>query len=62
MQKLRPRKVDVSTTPIGACKPYGFSSSEVRVLDLLMLKTPLEPHCNNHLLVNASICHISSER
>jgi hypothetical protein len=27
MQKLRPREVDVSTTPIGAHKPFGLSSS-----------------------------------
>jgi hypothetical protein len=26
MQKLRPREVDVSTTPIGAHKPFGVSS------------------------------------
>jgi hypothetical protein len=29
---------------------------------LLMLKRPLEPHCNNHLLANASSHHISSQR
>jgi hypothetical protein len=63
MQKLRPREVDISTTPIGAHKPFGFSSSGVRVLDLLlMLKRPLEPHCNNHLLANVSSHHISSQR
>jgi hypothetical protein len=63
MQKLRPREVDVSTTPIGAHKPFGFSSSRVRVLDFtFMLKRPLEPHCNNHLLANASSRHISSQR
>jgi hypothetical protein len=33
MQKLRPREVDVSITPIGARKPFGFLSSEVRILD-----------------------------
>jgi hypothetical protein len=27
MQKLCPREVDVSTTPIGAHKPFGVSSS-----------------------------------
>jgi hypothetical protein len=26
MQKLRPQEVDVSTTPIGAHKPFGVSS------------------------------------
>jgi hypothetical protein len=34
MQKLRPREVDVSTTPIGAHKPFGVSSPGVRVLDV----------------------------
>jgi hypothetical protein len=34
MQKLCPREVDVSTTPIGAHKPFGVSSSGVRVLDV----------------------------
>jgi hypothetical protein len=38
MQKLRPREVDVSTTPIGAHKPFGFSSSRVRVLDFAYVK------------------------
>jgi hypothetical protein len=56
------REVDISTTPIGAHKPFGFSSSEVRVLDFPYVKRPLEPHCNNHILVNVSSCHISSQR
>ena len=38
MQKLRPWEVDVSTTPIGAHKPFGFSSSGVRVLDFTYVK------------------------
>jgi hypothetical protein len=38
MQKLRPREVDVSTTPIGAHKPFGLSSSRVRVLDFIYVK------------------------
>jgi hypothetical protein len=63
MQKLRPWEVDVSTTPIGAHKPFGFSSSRgLGFWILLMLKRPLEPHCNNHLLANASSRHISSQR
>ena len=41
MQKLRPWEVDVSTTPIGACKPFGFSSSGVRVLDFTYVKKAL---------------------
>jgi hypothetical protein len=38
MQKLRPRDVDISTTSIGAHKPFEFLSSEVRVLDFPYVK------------------------
>jgi hypothetical protein len=38
MQKLHPQEVDVLTTPIRACKPFGFSSSGVRVLDFPYVK------------------------
>jgi hypothetical protein len=38
MKKLCPREVDVSTTPIGAHKPFGFSSFRVRVLDFTYVK------------------------
>jgi hypothetical protein len=41
MQKLCPWEVDVSTTPIGAHKPFGFSSSGVRVLDFTFVKKAL---------------------
>jgi hypothetical protein len=41
MQKLRPWEVDVSTTPIGAHKPFGFSSFWVRVLDFTYVKKAL---------------------
>jgi hypothetical protein len=41
MQKLRPWEVDVSTTPIGAHKPFGFSSFGVRVLDFTYVKKAL---------------------
>ena len=41
MQKLHPREVDVSTTSIGARKPFGFSFSGVRVLDLPYVKKAL---------------------
>jgi hypothetical protein len=34
MQNLRPREVDVSNMPIGAHKPFGNSSSGVKVLDV----------------------------
>jgi hypothetical protein len=34
MQKLHPREVDISTTPIRAHKPFGVSSLGVRVLDV----------------------------
>jgi hypothetical protein len=38
MQKLRPREVDISTTPIGADKYFGFSSFGVTVLDFICVK------------------------
>jgi hypothetical protein len=38
MKKLCPWEVDVSTTPIGAHKPFGFSSFGVRVLDFTYVK------------------------
>jgi hypothetical protein len=41
MPKLRPWEVDVSTTPIGAHKPFGFLSFEVRVLDFPYVKKAL---------------------
>jgi hypothetical protein len=41
MQKLCPREVDISTTPIGAHKPFCFSSSGVRVLDFTYVKKAL---------------------
>jgi hypothetical protein len=34
MKKLCPREVDISTNHIGAHKPFGLSSSRVRVLDV----------------------------
>jgi hypothetical protein len=36
-----PEEVDVSTTPIGARKPFGFSYSGVRVLDFHYVKKAL---------------------
>jgi hypothetical protein len=38
MQKLCPWEVDVPTTSIGAHKPFGVSSSVIRVLDFLYVK------------------------
>jgi hypothetical protein len=34
MKNVCPREVDVSTTPMGAHKPFGVSYSEIRVLDV----------------------------
>jgi hypothetical protein len=42
MKKLCPQEVDVYTTPIGAHKPFGFSSSEVKVLDFPCVKKAFE--------------------
>jgi hypothetical protein len=38
MQKLCPREVGISTTPIGADKSFGFSSLSVTVLDFICVK------------------------
>jgi hypothetical protein len=62
-QSYTPGKLIHQTTQNGVHKTVGFSSSAVSVLDFFfMLKRPLEPHCNNHLLVNVSSRHISSQR
>jgi hypothetical protein len=37
-EKLHPWEVDVSNTLIGAHKPFGISSSRVRVLDFIYVK------------------------
>jgi hypothetical protein len=67
MQKLHPWEVDVSTTPIEAHKPFGFSSSGVRVLDFTYVKKALRasfqelsPHrCEylSHLFLEISYHH-----
>jgi hypothetical protein len=62
MKKLCPGEVDVSTTPIGPANLLDFHLPGLGFWILLMLKRPLEPHCNNHLLENASSRHISSQR
>jgi hypothetical protein len=54
MQNLYPQEVDVSTIPIGACKPFDFSSSGVRVLDFTYVKKAFGE--------NVSSRHISSQR
>jgi hypothetical protein len=62
MQKLRPWEVDVSTTPSGPTNLLAFHLPGLGFWILLMLKRPLEPHCNDHLLTDASSRHISSQR
>jgi hypothetical protein len=62
MQKLCPREVDVQLPPSGPANLLAFHLSGLGFWILLMLKIPLEPHCNNHLLANASSRHISSQR
>ena len=51
-----PKKLTYQLPPSGPANLLDF------LLLLLMLKRTLEPHCNNHLLANASSCHISSQR
>ena len=50
------------TTQNKVHKIVRFSSSGVRVLDFLYVKIPLEPYCKNHILMNVSVHHISSQR
>jgi hypothetical protein len=61
MQNLRPREVDVSTTPIRPTNLLAFHLPGLGFWILLILKMPLEPHCNDHLLANESSRHISSQ-
>ena len=62
MPKLRPWEVNVSTTPIGAKNLLAFHLPGLGFWIFLMLKRPLEPHCNNHLLEKERNHHISSQR
>jgi hypothetical protein len=68
MQKLRPREVDVLTSPNGAQMTFGVSSPRVRFFGclefltfLFIVKWSSEPHCND-LLANERNRHISSQR
>ena len=42
MKKSHPWEVGVSTTPIGAYKPFGVSSFEVMVVDFIYVKKVFE--------------------
>jgi hypothetical protein len=64
MQTLHPWKFDVSTTPIGAHKTFGVSSTGLFLGFCQLcftLKMPLEPHCRNFLL-NEHSRYITSQR
>jgi hypothetical protein len=62
MQKLCPGKLTYQLPPSGPANLLDFHLQGLGFWILLMLKRPLEPHCNNHLLANASSHHISSQR
>jgi hypothetical protein len=57
-----PGKLTYQLPPSGPTNLLDFHLPGLGFWILLMLKRPLEPHCNNHLLVNASSHHISSQR
>jgi hypothetical protein len=55
-------KLTYQLPPLGPTNLLDFHLPGLGFWILLMLKIPLEPHCNNHLLTDASSCHISSQR
>jgi hypothetical protein len=55
-----PGKLTYQLSPSGSANLLDFHLSGLGFWILLMLKRPLEPHCNDHLLTDASSCHISS--
>ena len=62
MKKLCPQEVDVSTTPIGPANLLDFHLPGLGFWIFFMLKRPLEPHYNDHILANENRRHISSQR
>ena len=62
MQNLHHGKLTYQLPPSGLAKILAFHLPGLGFFILLMLKIPLEPHCNNHLLANVSSHHISSHR
>jgi hypothetical protein len=60
MKNLCPREVDVLITPSGPAHLLSFHLLELGFWIFLMLKNPLEPHYNNHILSNEINRHISS--
>jgi hypothetical protein len=57
-----PGKLAYQLPPLGPANLLDFHLPGLGFWILVMLKIPLEPHCNNHLLSNASSHHISSQR
>jgi hypothetical protein len=57
-----PGKLTYQLPPSGPTNLLAFHLPGLGFWILLMLKRPLEPHCNNHLLTDASSHHISSQR
>jgi hypothetical protein len=61
--KVMPSRSRYTKLPkIGSTKLLAFCLLGLWFWILFMLKRPLEPHCNNHILVNVSSGHISSQR
>jgi hypothetical protein len=57
-----PGKLTYQLPPSGPANLLSFHLPGLGFWILLMLKSPLKHHCNNYLLMDASIHHISSQR
>jgi hypothetical protein len=57
-----PGKLTYQLPPLGPTNLLDFHLPGLGFWILLMLKGPLELHCNDHPLANASSHHISSQR
>jgi hypothetical protein len=61
-KRYTPGKLTHQLPLSGPANLLDFHLLGLRFWILLMIKRPLEPHCNNHILSNVSIHHISSQR
>ena len=61
-QSYTPKKLIHQTTQNESTKLLAFHIPGLGFWIFFMLKMTLEPHCNNHILVNEHIHHISSQR
>jgi hypothetical protein len=62
MQNLHPGKLTYQLPPSGPTNLLVFHLLGLGFWIFFMLKSPLEPHCKHHILVNDHSHHISSQR